>query len=89
MRSAIAALVLLPVLASGAAQARPLAAGATSAGVLADLWQWAVPSLAPAGWPTWLKAGGDMDPNGRKHPCVTPGGRDHGDPKGTTVSSQR
>jgi hypothetical protein len=65
MFSAVAVLALLQVLSAGAVQARPLAAGPVSAGVLQEIWDWAASSLAPM----LTKDGSAADPNGlKRHP---------------------
>lgn len=66
IRSLVLALVLL-VLAAGAVQARPLAVRSAPAGFLEVLWHWVAPVL-----PSWVKAGGDMDPNGAHPNPLTP-----------------
>ena len=61
LRSLAAFLVLLAALAAGPARTLPLAADGGTSGLFVQLWQWTTSSLV------WIKAGGDMDPNG-KHP---------------------
>lgn len=62
LRSLAAFLVLLAALAAGPARALPLAAEGGSSGLFVQLWQWTTSSLVSV----WTKAGGDMDPNGKR-----------------------
>jgi hypothetical protein len=64
MYSVAVVLVLLAGLTASAARARSLTPAPVTSGFAVELWEWTLSSLGSA----WLKAGGDMDPNGYKHP---------------------
>jgi hypothetical protein len=57
----------LPVLASGAVHARPLAARPSPTASLGALWQWVASHL-----PAWTKEGSTMDPDGNRLNLLPP-----------------
>jgi hypothetical protein len=63
LRSVAIVLAGLAVLTASAAQARSFAPGLIPSSFLAEVWDWVVSDAS-----SWVKAGGDMDPNGYKHP---------------------
>ena len=66
LRFAAVALLLL-VLGTVPAHARPRAVHSSPAGFFGALWQWISPFLPP-----WTKEGGTMDPDGRLHGLLAP-----------------
>ena len=81
-----AAVLVLALLTSGAAQARSPRNQSGSPGFLDALWQWLAGRYAPGLAVLWEKEGNSMDPDGRTlpHPTPSPGTEGGGemDPNG-------